>query len=72
MCTVRPEGQYNVAHLVEKHGADMPICDFIDIVGRICHRLSIEAAGSAAPGLRAHDSAGDRCLRKEAERGILA
>ncbi|APG88014.1 hypothetical protein SAMCCGM7_pC0816 (plasmid) [Sinorhizobium americanum CCGM7] len=31
-------GRYNVAHLIEKHGGDMPIRDFIDVIGRSCDR----------------------------------
>lgn len=32
------KGRYNVARLIEKHGPDMPIRDFIDQIGQSCHR----------------------------------
>ncbi|WP_164835300.1 hypothetical protein [Sinorhizobium meliloti] len=32
------KGRYNVARLIEKHGADMPIRDFIDLIGQTCPR----------------------------------
>ncbi|TCN30365.1 hypothetical protein [Sinorhizobium americanum] len=31
-------GRYNVARLIEAHGADLPIRDFINTIGRSCHR----------------------------------
>ncbi|WP_018236753.1 hypothetical protein [Ensifer sp. BR816] len=31
-------GRYNVARLIEKHGAGMPIRDFINLMGRRCDR----------------------------------
>ncbi|WP_018240235.1 hypothetical protein [Ensifer sp. BR816] len=31
-------GRYNVARLIEAHGADTLIRDFIDTIGRNCHR----------------------------------
>ncbi|AUX76430.1 hypothetical protein [Sinorhizobium fredii] len=32
------KGRYNVARLIEKHGADMPIRDFINLIGQSCER----------------------------------
>ncbi|WP_042779390.1 hypothetical protein [Sinorhizobium fredii] len=32
------KGRYNVARLIERHGPEMPIRDFIDVIGRSCHR----------------------------------
>jgi hypothetical protein len=32
------KGRYNVARLIEKHGAEMPTRAFIDMIGRSCHR----------------------------------
>ncbi|CCE96139.1 hypothetical protein SFHH103_01642 [Sinorhizobium fredii HH103] len=32
------KGRYNVARLIEKHGEEMPIRDFIDMIGQSCHR----------------------------------
>lgn len=32
------KGRYNVARLIEKHGQDMPIRDFIDLIGQTCPR----------------------------------
>ncbi|UTY47285.1 hypothetical protein [Sinorhizobium fredii] len=32
------KGRYKVARLIELHGADIPIRDFIDMIGRSCHR----------------------------------
>jgi hypothetical protein len=32
------KGCYNVARLVVNHGADMTIRDFIEMIGRSCHR----------------------------------
>ncbi|WP_018235622.1 hypothetical protein [Ensifer sp. BR816] len=31
-------GRYDVARLIEAHGAEMPIRDFIDTIGQSCHR----------------------------------
>jgi hypothetical protein len=30
------KGRYNVARLIGKHGPDMPIRDFIDLIGQSC------------------------------------
>lgn len=32
------KGRYNVARLIEKHGPDMPIKDFINLIGQSCTR----------------------------------
>ncbi|MEY9782255.1 hypothetical protein [Sinorhizobium fredii] len=32
------KGRYNVARLIERHGPDMPICNFIAMIGRTCPR----------------------------------
>ncbi|MEY9196657.1 hypothetical protein ABIA16_001773 [Sinorhizobium fredii] len=31
-------GRYNVARLIEKHGGEMPIRDFINLIGKSCDR----------------------------------
>lgn len=31
-------GRYSVARLIEKHGPNMPIRDFIDLIGQTCPR----------------------------------
>ncbi|GEC33572.1 hypothetical protein N181_25210 [Sinorhizobium fredii USDA 205] len=37
-CHCGRKGRYNVARLIEKHGPDMPIRDFIDLIGQSCPR----------------------------------
>ncbi|MEY9631276.1 hypothetical protein [Sinorhizobium fredii] len=32
------KGRYNVARLIERHGPDMPIRDFINLIGQSCCR----------------------------------
>ncbi|WP_042776640.1 hypothetical protein [Sinorhizobium fredii] len=32
------KGRYNVARLVEKHGPEMTIRDFVAMIGQSCHR----------------------------------
>lgn len=50
------KGRYNVARLIEKHGTDMPISDFIDMIGP--ELPALDAAGQPSvlrPRMRRSD-----------------